>query len=310
MTTTRLILILSTTLLAACGGDDGASPDGPPAGRRANASSVGAKTVNGPSPARAVSSPVASRAPTSVVKVPALRARSTTVVGVAPSPPAGAIAGLDAATLETVLRYHVVAGDVRASDVVTLTEATPLAGGPLAIEVAGTDVYLNAGTRVTTTDLVADNGVVHVIDSVLLPQATAFPGTLTDALAAYPRFSTLVGAATTAEVADDLATTGGAGLTLFAPTNQAFDALDVDLGALTPAQLANVLTYHVVPGTVDAAAVVGLSSAATLQGQTVAIAVDAGAVTLNGTTHVTYTDRRTSNGIFHVIDGVLLPAAE
>ena len=72
------------------------------------------------------------------------------------------------ATLQAVLKYHVVAGDVRAAQVVTLTHATTLAGAAVAISVSGSTVKVNDAT-VTATDVVASNGVIHVIDTVLLP---------------------------------------------------------------------------------------------------------------------------------------------
>jgi uncharacterized surface protein with fasciclin (FAS1) repeats len=222
---------------------------------------------------------------------------------------AGVVASLDAATLERILTYHVVAGEARAAQVTTLSEAETLEGSSVKIATGADGVFLDGRTAVVATDVLADNGVIHVLDSVLLPPDLAFPGTLVDAAIAYPRFSTLVDAATDAGLADDLVTDGGGGgLTLFAPTNAAFAALGIDLGTLTPQQLADVLLYHVVAGTVDAATVVGLSSATTLQGGDLAITVANGTVTLNGDVDVIATDLRTSNGILHVIDGVLVPA--
>jgi len=71
-------------------------------------------------------------------------------------------------TLQAVLKYHVVAGDVRAAQVVTLTSATTLEGDSVAITLSGATVKVNDAT-VTATDVVASNGVIHVIDTVLLP---------------------------------------------------------------------------------------------------------------------------------------------
>jgi uncharacterized surface protein with fasciclin (FAS1) repeats len=86
--------------------------------------------------------------------------------------PAGAVDDLlkpeNKAKLQAVLKYHVVAGDVRAAKVVTLTSATTLEGDPVAISVTGSTVKVNDAT-VTMTDVAASNGVIHVIDAVLLP---------------------------------------------------------------------------------------------------------------------------------------------
>jgi uncharacterized surface protein with fasciclin (FAS1) repeats len=89
--------------------------------------------------------------------------------------PAGTVDDLlkpeNRATLQAVLKYHVVAGDVRAAQVATLTSATTLQGGSVAITVSGSTVKVNDAT-VTTADIVASNGVIHVIDTVLLPPSS------------------------------------------------------------------------------------------------------------------------------------------
>ena len=74
------------------------------------------------------------------------------------------------AMLQAVLKYHVVAGEVKAAQVVTLTSATTLQGSDVAITVTGSTVKVNDAT-VTAADVEASNGVIHVIDTVLLPPA-------------------------------------------------------------------------------------------------------------------------------------------
>jgi LPXTG-motif cell wall-anchored protein len=71
--------------------------------------------------------------------------------------------------LTSVLTYHVVAGEVPAATVVGLTEATTLNGAKVSIKVVGGSVFLNDTVKVTTTDIQACNGIIHVIDGVLLP---------------------------------------------------------------------------------------------------------------------------------------------
>ena len=222
--------------------------------------------------------------------------------------PAGVLASLDSATLSEILTYHVVGARVPASEVVAADSATSVQGADVSIAVAGSTVILDGVVQVTTTDIEADNGIIHVIDAVLLPPSVSFPGDIVDAVSAYPVFDTLVGAVVTADLVDALkGSNNGDGLTLFAPTDAAFTALGVDLGTLSVAELTDILLYHVVGDTVNAATVVGLDSASTLEGGSIDIALSSGSVILDGGATVTWTDIEVSNGIVHVIDSVLLP---
>lgn len=223
--------------------------------------------------------------------------------------PDGVIEALlaDQATLSTILTYHVVADELLSADVLAANSATTVQGEAVSIRVEGSTVVLDGSVQVTTVDIQASNGVIHVVDAVLLPDVVPFPGTLVDALAAKPIFSTLVGAVADSDLADDLSgDNNGDGFTVFAPTNFAFERLGVDLGTLDPAALTDILLYHVIGNTVDAATVVGLVEATALQGDIISIEVDGG-VFLNGNVTVTDTDLFTNNGVFHVIDNVLLP---
>lgn len=97
------------------------------------------------------------------------------------APTDAAFAALPAGTVETLLRpenrarlaavltYHVVSGDVRAAQVTTMTSATSVQGAPIAISVENGRVKLNGSATVTTADVAASNGVIHVIDRVILP---------------------------------------------------------------------------------------------------------------------------------------------
>jgi uncharacterized surface protein with fasciclin (FAS1) repeats len=224
--------------------------------------------------------------------------------------PSGVVAALlnDTATLSKILTYHVAPVRAEAATVVTLDEVTTVEGQDVAIAVHGSTVVLNGTVQVLQTDVLADNGIIHVIDSVLLPPDLDFPGNIVEAVSAYPIFDTLVDAVVAASLAGALASdNSGDGFTLFAPTNAAFDGLGVDLSTLATTDLANVLRYHVVGDTVESSAVVGLSSAPTLEGSDIAIAVSGGAVSLNGIATVTRVDLRANNGVVHVIDAVLTP---
>lgn len=123
-------------------------------------------------------------------------------------------------------------------------------------------------------------------------------------------FSTLVAAVQAAGLVETLE--GDGPFTVFAPTDEAFAALpEGTLESLLedPEALAEILTYHVVSGEVLAEDVVGLDSAATVQGGDIAIEVVDGGVVLNGNANVVATDVLASNGVVHVIDQVILPPA-
>ena len=218
--------------------------------------------------------------------------------------PAGTVDSLleDLDTLSDILLYHVVAGSVDAATVSGLVTATTVLGAPVNIDAtAGVEVG-RAG--VTQADIVASNGIIHVIDAVLLP-----PPTIAE-VAEEAGFTTLLTAATAAGLAGALSDPDADPITVFAPTDAAFAALPAgaldDLLADTTA-LTDVLTYHLVDGIVDSQAVVGLDSAGTLNGEMVTIDASSGVV-LNGDVNVTATDIVARNGIIHVIDGVLLPS--
>ena len=222
--------------------------------------------------------------------------------------PAGTVDALlkDIPALTKILLYHVVAGRVAAADVVKVTSAATVNGLPVMVKVSGSKVMINEAT-VQITDIAASNGLIHVVDTVLLPPS----GDIVDVAVANGGFKTLAAAL---QAAGLVATLKGPGpFTVFAPTDAAFaklpagtlDALLKDIPRLTA-----ILTYHVVSGRVYAADVVKLSSAATVQGSSISIAVSMGAVKLNGSSTVVATDILTTNGVIHVIDTVILPPAQ
>ena len=233
--------------------------------------------------------------------------------------PEGTVEGLleDPAALAEILLYHVVSGEVRAETVVTLASATTVQGSDVSIVVDDGGVVLNGSANVTTTDVDASNGVIHIIDAVLLPAADMdedmgedmeASNTIVDVAAAAGSFSTLLAAAEAAGLVDTLM--GEGPFTVFAPTDEAFAALPEGTveGLLEdPAALAEILLYHVVSGEVLAETVVTLDSATTLQGSDVSIEVVDGGVVLNGSVNVVTTDVAADNGVIHIIDAVLLP---
>ncbi len=221
--------------------------------------------------------------------------------------PEGTVEALleDIPALTDILLYHVVDGKVMAEDVVTLESAQTLQGEAVSIKVEDGMVYIN-DAQVIITDIMASNGVIHVIDTVLLPPAEEPMSNIVEIAVADGRFTTLVAALQAAGLDETLA--GEGSFTVFAPTDDAFaklpegtvEALLEDIPALT-----DILLYHVVDGKVLAEDVVMLSEAKTLNGRYVDIRVEDGMVYINDA-QVIITDIMASNGIIHVIDTVLL----
>ncbi len=206
---------------------------------------------------------------------------------------------LSADALKPILLYHVM-GEKKTSGMLTpgyYSSMSPAQGSYVSLYVQ-TDmgVKINDRSMVTSPDIDADNGVIHVIDKVLLPP------TVVDIASANSSFSTLVGAA----VAEDLATTlsnTDASFTIFAPTNDAFTAA----GTL-PSDLSPILLYHVLG---DAVFSTDISSSIinTLNADNPELVVEVtnNGVMLNGTTNVVSTDIVGVNGVIHVIDAVITP---
>ncbi len=205
--------------------------------------------------------------------------------------------------LISILTYHVVSGEVKAADVVKLTGAATVNGQHLDILVD--DGVKVDGANVIKTDIECSNGVIHVIDSVILPEGKSIVGVAQNAGV----FKTLVAAASAAGLADVL--DEGGPFTVFAPTDDAFaklpeGTLESLLKPENKNQLAEILKYHVVPGKVYAADALKAKSAKTLQGQAVVIGVSDQTARINNA-KLLKTDIDAANGVIHVIDAVLLP---
>jgi transforming growth factor-beta-induced protein len=218
--------------------------------------------------------------------------------------------------LTDILLYHVVPGKVMAEDAIALDGQmadTALEGKQIAIKEDMGSVYLNENAKVIITDIEASNGVIHVIDSVILPpseDAAMETSDIVDTAINDGRFTTLVAAVQAADLVDTLK--GEGPFTVFAPTDDAFAALpegtlDTLLMPENKQQLTDILLYHVVPGKVMAADVVDLTSAPTALGKDATVKVEDGKVFLNDNVEIIITDIETSNGVIHVIDSVLLP---
>lgn len=221
----------------------------------------------------------------------------------------GGIDDLTADQLAPILLYHVVSGKVMAADVTngyipTLNTTAPGDNSVLLLADITNGVMLNGMVSVTAADVEASNGVIHVIDNVLLP------ADVVDMAINNSNFSILVEAVVKADLVDALKADGP--FTVFAPTNDAFEALFNDLGVsgiadLTAAQLTPILLYHVVSGNVRAADVT-TGMVPTLNSEAmIDIEVTDTGVVLNGNSNVVATDVQGTNGVIHVIDKVILP---
>jgi uncharacterized surface protein with fasciclin (FAS1) repeats len=185
---------------------------------------------------------------------------------------------------------------------------------PVVIDLPGTELAANTNYFVAAVGTLAEPQVALAATDMSMMdmgEEMAEPlGTIVDIAVSNPDFSTLVAAVQAAGLVETLS--GEGPFTVFAPTNAAFEALGADTVAAALADtelLTAILTYHVVAGKVMAADVVGLSEAVTVQGSPISISVVDGKVFLNDTIQVIVTDIEASNGVIHVIDGVLLPPA-
>ena len=205
------------------------------------------------------------------------------------------------AQLKAVLLYHVVPGTVTAADVVKLNSAKTLHGSSALIKVARGAVFVNQA-KVTTPDVLASNGVIHVVDTVLIP-----PKNIVATAKAAGTFTTLTALLQKSGLAGTLAKKGP--FTVFAPTDAAFAKVPkatLDALAKNKAKLRAVLLHHVVKGQVPAAQAMKLRSAKTLEGTPLTIRAKAGKVIVGGAT-VGKADVLASNGVIHVINKVLIP---
>ena len=205
--------------------------------------------------------------------------------------------------LTSILTYHVVPGKVTAEQVVSLNNAKTANGQLVDISAKWGKVKVD-NANVVKTDIMTSNGVIHVIDTVIMPSTKNIVETADEA----GSFSTLIAAAKAAGLAEALM--GEGPYTVFAPTDEAFEALGSTVSELlkpeNKTKLQDILKYHVVKGRVFARAAVTAGAATTLEGGRVSIGIDNGRLTANGA-GIVLTDIDASNGVIHVIDSVLMP---
>lgn len=208
--------------------------------------------------------------------------------------------------LIAVLTYHVVPGKVMAADVVKLNGAVTVNGQRVDIKVTDGKVVIDQA-EVVTADIGCSNGVIHIIDQVVLPATESIPATAERA----GTFTTLLAAAKAAGLVEVLTTKGP--LTVFAPTDEAFAKLPAGTveSLLKPENqemLAAILKFHVVPGRIYSNQVLSSKELKTVQGNSLLLTMKNGNPAINGAALVA-TDIDAVNGVIHVIDAVMLPPA-
>lgn len=324
----KISLIATAFLFAGCGGDDdAATPDAPPTGPV----SILATAQATPSLSSLVAAvefasdnndlvdlladpgTLTAFAPTNA----AFDALAVELTGTAGATAADLLVPANKALVKSVLQYHVLTTKVNAAGIQFGKAIVPAGGGFFKIEAGSPPVIQDGRNRtanITATDIEATNGVVHLIDKVILPADKNIVEVAQAAGDATPaEFTILVEAVVAANLVTTLS--GEGPFTVFAPTDAAFAAALTELG-LTKQQLLNsslldeILTYHVVPGRVLKADVPVGTPITTAEG---------GMFTINAslaisdeqtparTANIVATDVFTANGVIHVIDKVILP---
>jgi len=224
----------------------------------------------------------------------------------------------DTETLTDILTYHVIGSEIDSSAAISSAGSTVemVNGDSTGLSLDGDNLLVNTVT-VTTVDVEADNGVIHVIDAVLLPPAEKGTPTMNivDTAVAAGDFGTLVTALQVAGLDTTLADESQS-FTVFAPTDAAFAMIDpatLDLLLADPEALADVLLQHVVSGEVSSVTAYTLNglSASTASGAEIPVVINSELDTLTfGGATVTTTDIYTTNGVIHVIDMVVVADVE
>lgn len=238
------------------------------------------------------------------------------------APTNAAFAKLDPTTLNTIistpslltslLQYHVVSGEVYAADLTNGDVPTLLSGQSVNVSIAGGTVTLNGSSNVTTADVGASNGVIHIINEVLLPEDFVAQ-TIVQIAAGNPDFSILVSALGKPELSDLLAAANDPtqDLTVFAPTNAAFEATLAALGKesiddIPVNLLKEIVTYHILGTSVMSTELTNGDVETLLPGESVTVDLTDG-VKINDS-NVVIADVKAVNGVIHAVDGVLLPS--
>merc|ERR1711957_233593 len=226
--------------------------------------------------------------------------------------------------LDSLLEYHVLAGNFQMRDLMAVRSAKTLEGGVVTVGGSGSIITVN-NAKVLKADVSATNGIVHIIDTVLMPQkiSTAMTSVMmipptessltmaqniVQLAEATPDLSTLTAALLTAGLTGVLSGTGP--FTVFAPTNEAFSKIETKaLKALLAdkAELTKVLEYHVVAANFSMRELMAVKTSKTVEGEVVTVSDPGSSVIKVNDATVLKANNGASNGIVHVIDTLLMP---
>ena len=214
--------------------------------------------------------------------------------------------------LAQVLQYHVLNGKVMSADVTTGSVPTLLSGASIEVVVNGTQITLNDLSNVVGADVDASNGVVHLIDEVLIPPTIELPkDNIVEIAQATPELSSLVAVLTKfPDLVTALSSDGT--YTVFAPTNDAFAALLTAIGQTSvddvpESVLRSILEYHVIStAVVMSGDLSDGQTAEALSGETITVKIDDNGVFISDA-KVALPDVEASNGVVHVMENVMVP---
>jgi uncharacterized surface protein with fasciclin (FAS1) repeats len=215
------------------------------------------------------------------------------------------IASLPVAAVDSILKYHVLGAFVTSTSVPVSDAVTPLLGTKLFASRNANGVFMN-GIKVKQADISASNGVIHVIERVLIPPTR----TIAQIAAADTGFSFLVTALTRTNLLN--AVSGPGKFTVFAPTNAAFRAAGItDINAVPLATLTAVIQLHVLTTNVFASDLINNTTAQTLQTGNIRITTPPAGVKIDGSTQpvslITVANITATNGVIHVLSRAMLP---
>lgn len=209
--------------------------------------------------------------------------------------------------LEQVLLYHVANGTLMTGDLANVSNVTTLQGSPLPVNVTDEGIFVG-DAEVIQANITADNGVIHVIDTVLIPpEGPAGENDIIETATQEGNFTTLLLAIGAANLTEDLK--GEGPYTIFAPTDEAFNALPngtIEALLNDTDTLAEILHYHMADGRLMAEDVVNMTNITTHTGDELPVNITEEGVFV-GNARIVMQDINASNGVIHAIDTVLLP---
>lgn len=216
------------------------------------------------------------------------------------------LSALNPDQMADLLQYHLIAGEMSGNAAQNTSWSNTLQQERIHLAYVEGDVIIDGLATMTDFDRVADNGLIHVLDGVLLPASLYSHIDLIQIVRSYPRFSKfrelMEGAG---QIALELGSQN-ANITLFASANRGFNEADIDPAELQSGELVALAHRHAVDALLDSAALEELEDFTTRSGETLSVSTD-GDLLLNEKSALIYADIEVNNGIFHVISRPIPP---